>query len=144
MNMEPAVRIMVINAMFSPALAFALHLLERGQYHAEQLYHDGRSDVRHDTQGKDRGLREGAAGEHIQKLHQAAGGELLQLGEVVRIDAGEHHIASEAIDDDKQQSDAYALAQILYAPDIFYCFYKSHFTLLFNYGTTDGCNSLFR
>ncbi len=88
-------------------------------------------------------MRESTAREHIKQLHQARGGKLLELGEVVWIDTREYHVTPEAVDYDKQQRDADALAQILYAPDIFYCFYKSHCLLHFNYGSTCGCDSLF-
>ena len=43
----------ILGQFLTSALAFALHLLERRQHHAEELDDDGGGDVGHDTQGKD-------------------------------------------------------------------------------------------
>ena len=43
----------VLIELHTSAFTLALHLLERREHHAEQLYHDRSRDVRHDTQGED-------------------------------------------------------------------------------------------
>ena len=103
-----------------------MHLLEARKHHAQQLDHDGSRDVRHDTEREDGGLGEGASREHVEKLHQTVGSEILQCQQLVGIDTRQDHVAPEAVDDHKQQRDADSLAEILYAPDIFNCFCKSH------------------
>ena len=110
----------ILVELLTAAFALTLHFLERGKNHAKQLYHNRSRDVGHDSEGKDRCLREGATREHVEKLHQAcAVCELRQGIEVFRRDARKHDIATQAVDKYQQQGNQKALAELLDGPDIF-------------------------
>ena len=101
------------------ALPLTLHLLERRKNHARKLNHNRRSDVRHDTQREDGGLRERASGEHIQKLHQTALiGEGSQSVKVIGVDTRKNHITAQTVNQHQKHSDRQTLTQLLNRPDI--------------------------
>ena len=79
------------------ALALTLQLLELRKNHAQQLYHDRRRDIRHDTQSEYRCLAERAAREHVEQLHQATAGETLHRSQLIRIDTRKDHIAAHPV-----------------------------------------------
>ncbi len=117
----------ILREFLVAAFAFALHLLEAGKNHAEELNHDGRSNVGHDTQGEDGGVGEGAAGEHVEQLHQAARvSEFLESHEVFGIDARQHDVTAESVHEYQQDCYEDALTQFLNGPDVFECLKESH------------------
>ena len=109
----------VLVELHASTLTLALHLLEAGDYHTHQLDNDRRGDVGHDTQCEDRGLAECTTREHVEQLHQTTVGEVAHGFEVGGVDAGQHHMASKAIDHNEQECGDEALAQVLNLPDVF-------------------------
>ena len=122
----------VLVQFLTAALTFPLHFLEGRQDHTAKLDNDRRRDVRHDAQREYGCLREGAAREHIQKLHQTAlVGKIGKSVDVRRRYAGEHNVAPQPVDEYQQECYEYSLAQLLDCPDVFERVDKSHNQILF-------------
>ncbi len=117
----------VLAELLTSALTLALHLLERREHHAKKLYHDGCSDVRHDTEGKDGCLGERTAREHVEQLHETAlVGEVGQGIEVLRRDAWENHVTAESVNEHQHKGHKNALPELLNGPNVTDCLNKSH------------------
>ena len=110
----------------------AVMLLDTGvlmpEDHAEKLYHDGCRDIWHDTECKDRGLRESAAREHIKELHQAAAGSKIgQRVKIVGMYTRKHHVTSQSIYEYQQECHEETLAELFDCPNVFKGLNKSHY-----------------
>ena len=100
--------------MVQPGATLLTLLLEHldGRNHgAHQLDNDGRTDVRHDTQGKDRRFREGSAREGVIQAEQIirVTEELRQHG---RIHSGDGDVGANAVDDQNTQRKKQLLTQV--------------------------------
>ena len=109
----------VLGEFLVSAFAFLLQFLKHREHHAQKLYHDRCRDIGHDTKGENRGLGKGAAGEHVEELHEAALiGEVRQCYQVGGAYSGKHNVAAQAVHEYQQEGHQDALAEVLDGPDI--------------------------
>ena len=120
--------------LLTAGLTLFLHLLEIRHCDRKQLYHNRCGDVRHDTQRKDRRVREGSTGEHIEQRHQTTCCLTMQSRECRGINTGKNDERTETIDEHEQKRGQQTAAEVLDLPDIFNCLNKTHnsFRLTFN------------
>ena len=100
------------------ALAFALHFLEIGYHHYKQLYHDGCSDVGHDTEGENGCVGESTTREHVQQTQDTVAGLVLQARKLAWINTRKDNIGSYTVHQHEAEGVEYALAQILDRPNV--------------------------
>ena len=93
----------VLVDLLAARLAFFLELLERRRDRRHQLDDDRGGDVGHDAEREDRHALDGAAGQEIEHVEQAALLLLDLLGERGRIDAGHRDIGAEPRDDQRHR-----------------------------------------
>ena len=106
------------------ALTLHLHLAEGRHEHAEKLNHDGCRDVRHHTQSEDTGITESTAGEHVKKPDEAFLGTSDTTLQNLRIEAREEDEATQTVNQHKQDSVTYPLAQFFDVVDVSNCLNK--------------------
>ncbi|KAG1648322.1 hypothetical protein GQR58_029933 [Nymphon striatum] len=89
--------------------ALVLPLLNTRNDDAKDLHDDRRRDVREDTKGEDRHLRQGTTGEERKEVEHAAALELSTSSngcDSVEVDPGRRMNCADAVDDDHRQGDA--------------------------------------
>ena len=117
--------------LLATRLTFFLHLLEIRYCNSEQLYHDGRRDVRHDTERKDRCIGECTTREHIQKSHQATRSLRMKGCQSRGVDTRQNDERTKTIDEHEQKRGQQSISEVLNLPDILTCFDKFHLLCVF-------------
>ena len=104
------------------ALTFLLHFLEIRDHHTHELDDDGGGDVRHDSERKNRGVAECAAGEYVQQTQQSVALQLAgvsrPLAQGVGVDARNHYETAQAVDQQQPDRVDHTFAQLLDLVDI--------------------------
>ncbi len=96
-----------------------LPLLDPGDDHRQQLHDDRAGDVRHDPEGEDRHLGQGAAGEQVQEAEDAAlVGLALQVLDGGEVDAGHGDVRAQPVQEDHEQREQDLVAKIHHLEDV--------------------------
>ena len=90
--------------LLASQLAFLLQLGQRLVHHGHQLQDDGRRNVRHDAQRKDRQPAQLAAAEQIDEAKEAAAVLVEELRQLVGVDTRRRNVSAEAVH--RQQAQA--------------------------------------
>ena len=107
-----------LSDFLSSQFAFLLQLGERLIHHGQQLQNDGRRDIRHDAQGKNRQTAELSAGEQIYESQEGAPVLLKELLQLVGINPGRWDVSAQAIHGQQTKRKQNALAQVGNAKDV--------------------------
>jgi hypothetical protein len=102
-------RVLVHN--LAALLALFFESLERRRNGRHQLNDDGRRDIRHDVQCKDRHPVDAAAGKHVEHAENAAGLGIEDLFPGVGIDSRERDVSSEAINQQRADGEPDSLLE---------------------------------
>jgi hypothetical protein len=91
-----------------------MQLLEAGNDHPQQLHDDARRNVRHDAEGEDGHLQQGAAAEEVDELVQPAAGvaERLALLHGSVINTGGRDEGTQAVDGDDAKGEQQLAPQV--------------------------------
>ena len=105
-------------------LAFLRHSLKRRNGHSQQLHDNGAVDIGADTHGKERCVRERAAGQHVEVAQ--CGAPLADVGHErlkgVCVQERHRNHGAEAEHNDDEEGEQNLLAQIRDAPGVLNCF----------------------
>ena len=102
----------VLGDLPTTGFAFLLQRLKAGNTGAQQLHHDGRRNVRHHAQGKQREAFQRATGEHVENVHDGAALLLHQLHHGLRVDPRHRHEGAETEHDHRTDHKQQALPQL--------------------------------
>ena len=97
---------------------FLLQLGQRLVNHGEQLQDDGRSDVRHDAEGKDRHSTNIAARKQVHKTKQRAPILIDVLPEHLGVNARNRDVPANAVHGQQRQREQNALAKVGNSEDV--------------------------
>ena len=102
----------VLVDLLAPGLALFFELFKGRRNRRHQLNDDGGRDVGHDSQREDRHAPDGAAGQQIENIEQAALLLLDLARKFGRIDAGHRNIGAEPRHDQRQHREQDALLEL--------------------------------
>ena len=102
----------VLGQLAPAALAFLLHRLPGLVDLAHELHDDGCRDIRHHVQGEQAETIQGATGEHVEHVDDGALLLLHQPQHGRRIDTGHRDVATDAVNDQGQDHEDQALAEL--------------------------------
>ena len=96
-----------------PDLALFLQRFQGRRHRRQKLHDDGGGDVGHDVEGEDRHPPQGAAGEHVEHVQDAALLLLEDLLQGKRIDAGQRNVGAQTVDDQGAQREPKPFLQVV-------------------------------
>ena len=102
----------ILGQLAPTALAFLLHRLPGLVDLAHELHDDGSGNVGDDVQREQAEAVQGATGEHVEHVHDGALLLLHQPQHGRRIDTGHRDVAADAVDDQGQDHEDQALAEL--------------------------------